>query len=72
MCGEGVVSLRTIKRWVVRFSRNEFSVEDRQRTGRPREEIDTRVIEEMLENDPHISTREMGEYLALTRTGLTF
>ena len=63
VCGESVVSLRTIKRWVARFSRNDISVEDKQRTGRPREENETRVIEEKLENDPCMSAREIGRIL---------
>jgi len=64
-CGEGVVSLRTIQRWVARFKENDLSVEDRPRTGRPREEIDIGIIEDLLEDDPHISAREIARRLAI-------
>ena len=67
VCGEDMISLRTIQRWVVRFTESEFSVQDRPRTGRPREEIDIRIIEHMLEDDPHISAREISRRLAVNK-----
>ena len=67
VCGEGVSSLRTIQRWVARFRGNDFSVEDKSRIGRPREEIDVKVIEDMLDCDPHVSAREIGRRLAINK-----
>ena len=62
-----MVCLRTIQHWVARFKENGMLVDDRPRTGRPREEIAIGIIQDMLENDQHISAREIARRLGINK-----
>jgi histone-lysine N-methyltransferase SETMAR len=67
VCGEGVVSFRTVQRWTAQFKRGDFSVSDKPRSGRPRNEADLQAISQMIDDSPGISAREIGRQLSMNK-----
>jgi histone-lysine N-methyltransferase SETMAR len=62
-----VVCLRTIQRYTARFGEGDFSVEDKPKSGRPRAEIDVDEVQRLLDEDPHISAREMAKRIGVSK-----
>lgn len=59
-------SYRTINTWFSRFRTGEFSVEDRERSGRP-SELDLDKLRDCVEADPFQSTRDMATALGVSQ-----
>lgn len=60
--GEGTVSRTTAYDWFDRFRGGDYSLEDQPRSGRP-SELDDDELRAAVEDDPHITTRELAELL---------
>jgi transposase len=64
--GRGTVSPRSAYRWFERFRDGDESVDDRPRSGRPRE-LDLKELEEALDEvDGRVSSRELAEQLGFS------
>ena len=68
--GDQAPSIRTVYRWVERFSNGSESLEDEHRSGRPltaftKENI--QIIQTLIEGDPHISYSRLEAYTSITR-----
>lgn len=58
--GEQALSSATIRQWIAKFKKGETRVDDKPRSGRPREVVTSENIEkvkELVTNDPHLTTR---------------
>lgn len=60
--GEDVISVRTAQTWFNKFKKGDLNLDDLPRSGRP-VEIDLKFLKELIEQDPRITTRELGELL---------
>ncbi|XGW09063.1 hypothetical protein V3C99_011401 [Haemonchus contortus] len=60
--GEDVISYDTCKVWFAKFKKGDFTLEDAPRAGRPRE-LDLDVLRSTVEEDPYLTTRELGARL---------
>lgn len=72
--GDQALSFRQIQRWIAAFKEGQEVVEDKPRSGRPREVSTTEVIgqlQELVSNDPHATTREMSDLLGISRERIT-
>ena len=65
--GVDVSDKRTCQRWFDRFRSEDFDLNDKERSGRPVEADDNR-LEELLEEDPRQSSRELALALSVTHT----
>ena len=57
------VSVRTCQYWITKFKDGDFSVEDKERHGRPSLEGVNKRIEECLVEDKHVTLRQIASYL---------
>ena len=64
MYGKDTVSIRTCQRWFEKFRSGNLSVENSSRPGRPTE-IDTNVIKVLLDENPHLTTRDIADELQI-------
>ena len=60
-----IVSLRTITTWTKRFANKEYSVEDRVRSGRPKEDKTRMMVELEIKTDKYLTCREIGRRLSI-------
>ena len=61
--GDGCISLRTVQKWTCRFKNWEISIEDRERSGRPKN-TELRVdVKAFIDEDPFASAREIANIL---------
>lgn len=60
--GDNIVSLSTIKNWYARFRKGDLSLEDKQRSGRPKETLDEE-LQALLEEDNTQTTRYLAKQL---------
>ncbi|GFU27078.1 histone-lysine N-methyltransferase SETMAR [Trichonephila clavipes] len=70
MCGirkNGIVNVRTCQRWFSKFRSGDLSVQESDRSGRP-SKIDNDVLRSMLENNPHLTSREIAEEFRIHHT----
>jgi histone-lysine N-methyltransferase SETMAR len=62
--GEQALSIPTIRRWIAKYKDGEIDFDDKPRSGRPREAVTSEKIsriQELVANDPHITTRRLEE-----------
>ena len=67
--GEHALSLSTVRRWVTKFKDGETQVDDRHRSGRPREAVTQEKIakvQELITNDPHITTQILEDEVSIS------
>ncbi len=65
--GSDALDLRTCQRWFARFKDGNFDLSDWERSGR-HVEADDDLLDEILEEDPRKSTRELAVELSLSQT----
>jgi histone-lysine N-methyltransferase SETMAR len=65
--GVDVLEVRTCQRWFDRFRSGDFGLNDKEHTGRP-VEVDDDRLEELLEEDPRQSSRDLALKLSVTHT----
>ena len=58
------LNIRVCQKWFAKFRSGDFDLEDKERSGRP-QELETDNLEELLEEDPRQSTRELAEQLGV-------
>lgn len=63
--GEHVLDVRTCQNWFARFRAGDFDLSDKERSGRPVEGDDA-LLEELIEEDPRLSTRELASVLSVS------
>ena len=64
---ESNIDVRTCQNWFARFRSGNFDLNDKDRSGRPAE-ADDEELQEILEEDPRKSTRELAKKLAVSHT----
>lgn len=67
--GEQALTLSTVRRWIAKFKAGETRVDDKPRSGRPREAVTPENIEkvkELVTNDPHITTRILEDEIGIS------
>ena len=66
MYGMDALNVRVCQKWFAKFRSRDFDLEDKEweRSGRP-QELETDNLEELLEEDPRQSTRELAEQLGV-------
>lgn len=67
--GEECVTYRTVCRWIQHFREGKIDLKDEHRKGRPtvaRNEQTVLLVKKVVEDDPHISIREISETYALS------
>ena len=65
--GDDALDIRTCQNWFARFKGGDYDLNDIERTGRP-VEADDSLLEELLEEDPRRSTRELALELSVSQT----
>lgn len=65
--GTDALCTRTCQRWFEKFRVGDLSLKEQPRSGRP-SETDDDLLRAMLEDDPHLTTREIGEKLGIHYT----
>ena len=65
--GVNVVNERMVQRLFKQFSEGDFSLKDAQRSGR-NTVVDNAQIYELIDQDPHLSTREIGNTLDISKS----
>ncbi|GFW57137.1 histone-lysine N-methyltransferase SETMAR [Trichonephila clavipes] len=65
--GKDIVNVRTFQRWLTKFQAGDLSLQERDRSGRP-SKIDNDVLRSMLENNPHLTSREIAEEFGIHHT----
>lgn len=65
--GKDIVNVRTCQRWFSKFRSGDLSLEESDRSGRP-SKIDNDVLRSMLENNPHLTSREIAEEFGIHHT----
>ncbi len=65
--GEEALDVRTCQYWFARFRTGDFDLNDKERTGRPVEANDA-LLEELLQEDPRRSTRELAFEMSVSQT----
>ena len=58
------LNVRVCHKWFAKFRSGDFDLEDTERSVRP-QELETDNLEELLEDDPWQSTRELAEQLGV-------
>lgn len=54
----------TVRKWVVKFEKHDFSLEDEDRPGRPME-LDLDRLRSEVEADPYLTTRDLADFLGV-------
>ena len=73
--GEHALSLSTVRRWVAKFKDGETQVDDRPRSGRPREAVTQEKIakvQELITNDPHITTQILEDEVGISHDRIVY
>jgi len=73
--GEHALSLSTVRRWVAKFKDGETQVDDRPRSGRPREAVTQEKIakvQELITNDPHITTQILEDEIGISHDRIVY
>ncbi|GFW68847.1 histone-lysine N-methyltransferase SETMAR [Trichonephila clavipes] len=65
--GKGIVNVCTCQRWFSKFRSGDLSLQESDRSGRP-SKIDNDVLRYMLENNPHLTSREIAEEFGIHHT----
>ncbi|XP_071033855.1 histone-lysine N-methyltransferase SETMAR-like [Parasteatoda tepidariorum] len=65
--GKDVVHVHTCQRWFSKFRSGDLSLKESDRSGRP-SKIDNDVLRSMLENNPHLPSREIAEEFGIYYT----
>ena len=65
--GKEVMSIRTVQYWFNRFKNRNLELDDLPRSGRPRE-INTEVLDQLIEEEPRLTTRCLAEHLECFHT----
>lgn len=65
--GEDALDVRTCQNWFTRFRSGDFDLNDKEHTGRPIEANDE-LLEELLEEDPRRSTRDLAVEMSVSQT----
>ena len=65
--GEEVMSVQTCLNWYKRFQSGDFSLEDKEKSGRP-VEIDLDKLCNLVEDDPRLSTRYLARVLGCSHS----
>ncbi len=65
--GENALDERTCRNWFARFSSGDFDLNDKEHTGRPLK-ADDDLLEELLEEDPRRSTRELAFEMSVSQS----
>jgi len=61
--GDGYVSLRTVQKWTCRFKKGEISLEDRERSGLPKNTELWTNVKALIDGDPFASARDIANQL---------
>ena len=69
--GEDALSKATAYFWYYRFGQGDFSVDDKPRSGR-HIEVDSELLQELVEREPRSSTRCLASMLGCTRTTIQY
>lgn len=64
--GKEAITHSTCKNWFKRFRSGELSLEDAPRSGRPSEIVSLEIME-MIKNDRHLTTQEIGDRFNVSR-----
>ncbi len=65
--GKDVLSICTAQRWFNRFKNGNFELDDLLHSGRPLE-VDMDVLQQLIEEDPRLTTRYLAERLGCSHT----
>ncbi|XP_015911681.1 histone-lysine N-methyltransferase SETMAR-like [Parasteatoda tepidariorum] len=65
--GKDIVNVCTCQRWFSKFRSGDLSLKESDRSGRP-SKIDNDVLRSMLENNPHLTSREIAEEFGIHHT----
>lgn len=66
---EDEIQLRTIQNWCKKFASNDFTLQDKQRSGRPKEIEDNQILE-CLKQNRSITAQEIAKELNVTDTAI--
>ena len=69
--GEGVVSSRTIRKWTLKFMEGDFTLEDKARCGRPKDQSLRLRVQEQVESCPYSSAREIAKRIGCDKNSAT-
>ena len=64
--GENTVSVRICQNWTAKFAMGDYNIEEKPRSGRPKDEELDDKIEKLLDEDRHLSTRRISEMLGVS------
>ncbi|GFU76837.1 histone-lysine N-methyltransferase SETMAR [Trichonephila clavipes] len=64
---KNIVNVRTCQRWFSKFRSGDLSLQESDRSGRP-SKIANDVLRSMLENNPHLTSREIAEEFGIHHT----
>lgn len=67
--GEGTMQLRTVQNWFKKFNSGDFSLEDKERSGRPKELEDYQIMD-LLERNRSISAKQIASELNISDTAI--
>ncbi|XP_052822739.1 histone-lysine N-methyltransferase SETMAR-like [Octopus bimaculoides] len=67
--GEDAVSESTVRRWLAKFRRGEFSLKDDNHCGKP-STLDDDILKVTIEENSNITTRELAEKLEVSKSTL--
>ena len=65
--GEKTLNLMTIRRWMKKFDDGQDNINDSTRSGRPKKNHLILPIKKLLEENPYLSTKKMGEKLGVSK-----
>ncbi|GFX46202.1 histone-lysine N-methyltransferase SETMAR [Trichonephila clavipes] len=65
--GKDIVNVRTCQRWFSKLRAGDLSLQESDRSGRP-SKMDNDVLISMLENNPHLTSREIAEEFGIHHT----
>jgi hypothetical protein len=65
--GKDVPSVRSAQDWFNRFQNGKSDLDDLPRSGRP-PEVDTDLLQQLIEEDPRLTTRCLAEQLGCSHT----
>lgn len=67
MYGEEALKERQCQNWFIKFRSGDFSLKDKQRSGRPNQ-VDDNQIKAIIQLDRHKTEREIGEMLNVPKS----
>ena len=67
--GEGAVTDRACQKWFAKFRAGDFSLDDAPQSGRP-VEVDSDLIETLIENNQRYTTRERANILKISKSSV--